>query len=215
MKRQIFACSTVVAVALLGACSADDEPTASSSGPAVTTTSLPLESSADTPQAETHNAADIAFNQMMIPHHMQALMMADMVPERTSTPAVRDLADRIRAGQQPEIDEMSARLREWGVADASTSDPSASDGHGDHMASDRHDMSGMMTPAEMAALSAASGAEFDRLWLEGMIAHHEGAVEMADAELADGTHEPSRELATRIKATQQDEIEEMNAILAE
>ncbi|MEE3849948.1 DUF305 domain-containing protein [Gordonia sp. LSe1-13] len=222
MKRQIFACSTVVAVALLGACSADDEPAASSSGPAVSTTSLSLESSADSPQAETHNDADIAFNQMMIPHHMQALMMADLVPERTSTPAVRDLADRIRAGQQPEIDEMSARLREWGVADASTSDPSTSGGHmsddgghGDHMSPDGHDMAGMMTPAEMAALSAARGAEFDRLWLEGMIAHHEGAVEMADTELADGIHEPSRELATRIKATQQDEIEEMNSILAE
>lgn len=210
MKRQICVGSTVVAMALLGACSSSDEPAPAASAPAVTTTTMPMAS--ESSDSQEHNDADITFNQAMIPHHAQALMMTDLVADRTTTPAVRDLADRIRDAQKPEIDEMSARLADWGV----TGD---GDGHGsgDHMvgghATGDHDMSGMMTPEQMTALSQARGTEFDRLWLDGMIAHHEGAIVMADAELADGINGPSRELAERVKAAQQAEIDEMNSIL--
>ncbi|MXP21981.1 DUF305 domain-containing protein [Gordonia sp. HNM0687] len=209
MKRQIFVGSTIVAAALLGACSSTDDPAPSTSPTAVITTTMPMAPGSS--NSQEHNDADVTFNQAMIPHHMQALVMADLVTDRTTTPAVRALADRIRDAQKPEIDEMAARLAEWGIS-------GDGDGHssGDHAVGSHatgHDMSGMMTPAQMTTLSQARGTEFDRMWLEGMIAHHEGAIVMADAELADGVHGPSRELAERVKATQQDEIDEMNSIL--
>ncbi|MCX2963742.1 DUF305 domain-containing protein [Gordonia aquimaris] len=209
MKRQIFVGATVAAVALLGACSDVDDAAPPSSVTAVTTTTMPMEPSAESATESSdsrHNDADVTFNQEMIPHHMQALMMADLVADRTTTPAVRDLADRIRAAQKPEIDEMTARLTSWGVS-------GEMGGHSGAHGAGGHDMSGMMTPQQMATLSQAEGTDFDRMWLEGMIAHHEGAIAMADAELADGINGPSRELAERVKSAQQAEIDEMNSIL--
>ncbi|MAU80321.1 MAG: DUF305 domain-containing protein [Gordonia sp.] len=209
MKRQIFVGAAVAAVALLGACSDVDDAAPPSSVTAVTTTTMPMEPSAESATESSdsrHNDADVTFNQEMIPHHMQALMMADLVADRTTTPAVRDLADRIRAAQKPEIDEMTARLTSWGVS-------SEMGGHSGAHGAGGHDMSGMMTPQQMAALSQAEGTDFDRMWLEGMIAHHEGAIAMADTELADGVNGPSRELAKRVKSAQQAEIDEMNSIL--
>ncbi|MFI8771687.1 DUF305 domain-containing protein [Gordonia sp. NPDC062954] len=205
MKRQIFVGAAVAAVALLGACSDVDDAAPPSSVTAVTTTTMPMEPSTESSDSR-HNDADVTFNQEMIPHHMQALMMADLVADRTTTPAVRDLADRIRAAQKPEIDEMTARLTSWGVS-------GEMGGHSDAHGAGGHDMSGMMTPQQMAALSQAEGTDFDRMWLEGMIAHHEGAIAMADTELADGVNGPSRELAKRVKSAQQAEIDEMNSIL--
>ncbi|AZG46317.1 DUF305 domain-containing protein [Gordonia insulae] len=201
IKRPTLVCSAIVAAAVITGCSTSDEP-ATDSASASSSTIQASTASSPAAQSASHNDADIKFNQMMIPHHEQALAMAALVGERTDTPAVRELADRIENAQQPEIDEMAARLTAWGVP--------ADDGgpHGGHA------MAGMMTEDEMSALTAARGTAFDTLWLEGMIRHHEGAVAMADDELDRGIDARSRELAARIKAAQQAEIDEMNALLA-
>ncbi|GAB2678021.1 DUF305 domain-containing protein [Saccharopolyspora gloriosae] len=146
-------------------------------------------------------AADIAFAQGMIPHHQQALDMARLAPQRAGSPEVRDLAARIEAAQGPEITTLTGWLRNWGA-------PAGGGGH------EHHGMPGVMTADQLAALAASGGAEFDRLFLELMIAHHQGAVEMARTELAEGTDPAARELATSITTAQQSEIEEMRGLLA-
>jgi uncharacterized protein (DUF305 family) len=112
------------------------------------------------------------FAQMMIPHHQQAVQMADLATTRASSPVIKELAAQIKGAQQPEIDQMSAWLAEWGVP-VLDGEEAMSD-HGDH------GMSGMLTDAELQTLADAQGAEFDRLFAEYMIKHHEGAIEMAE-----------------------------------
>jgi uncharacterized protein (DUF305 family) len=112
------------------------------------------------------------------------------------------LAKAIAAAQDPEIAEMTALLDGWG-------EPIAMDEGMDHSGM----MSGMLTVEELDALSALRGADFDRKWLESMIAHHEGAIEMADDVLADGESPAVRDLAERIVAAQADEIAQMRALL--
>lgn len=149
-----------------------------------------------------HNAADIRFAQEMIPHHRQAVEMAALAPARAADPAVIDLAARIQQAQDPEIATMTGWLQSWGAPV-----PGAA-GHAHHGA-----MPGMMTEEQMAQLAAARGAEFDRMWLTMMIAHHEGAVQMARTELAEGADPAARTLAQRIADTQQAEVQQMNALL--
>ncbi len=156
-------------------------------------------------QNAAHNQADVRFNQMMIPHHEQAVEMADLVPSRTDNVQLRTLATQIRNAQQPEIDQMTARLKSWGVA------VDDEGGHGGHSMSG--DMDGMMSDAQITSLENARGAQFDTLWLQGMIVHHQGAITMADAELAGGGDPESRSLAMQIKNTQQAEIDRMNVML--
>ncbi|MFW0783120.1 DUF305 domain-containing protein [Gordonia sp. CPCC 206044] len=208
-KHALLIPAAAAAVALAAGCSDTGDSTSGTSAPA-SGSSMPGMSHhsqmAEPSKTASHNDADVMFNQMMIPHHQQAIEMADLIDGRTTNPAVVDLAARIKAAQQPEIDEMTARLAAWNVDTSGGQDDSGSD-HGGH------DMSGMMSADEMAALTAAQGAEFDRLWLTGMIAHHQGAVTMADAELADGIDPASTDLATRVKQTQQAEIDEMNRLL--
>ncbi len=151
-----------------------------------------------------HNEADVAFVQGMIPHHEQALQMADMVSRGKVSTELADLADAIRAAQQPEIDLMQAWLTEWGVA----IDPHAGHklvGHSDH---------GMMTDDDMAALGSASAGEFERMWLTMMIEHHEGAVVMAEEVITGGSDPRVRTLAEAVVAQQSEEISRMKALLA-
>lgn len=150
------------------------------------------------------NGADTMFAQMMIPHHEQAIELADMAldPATGAGPDVLALAEAIAAAQDPEIAEMTALLDGWG-------EPIAMDEGMDHSGM----MSGMLTVEELDALSALRGADFDRKWLESMIAHHEGAIEMADDVLADGESPAVRDLAERIVAAQADEIAQMRALL--
>jgi uncharacterized protein (DUF305 family) len=137
------------------------------------------------------------FAQMMIPHHEQALEMADLVPSRTDNQEIVALAEKIRAGQDPEIKVMES----WLGAHA---------GHGEHAG---HTMDGMLTEAEMAALAATSGVEFEKLFLEGMIKHHEGALEMLS--MLDGTTSyDAQKLKEQIDAAQRAEIAQMKELLA-
>ncbi|WP_242643378.1 DUF305 domain-containing protein [Lentzea alba] len=143
--------------------------------------------------------ADVAFAQQMIPHHEQALEMAKLVPSRSSTDQVRGIAERIEKAQAPEITQMNEWLKQWGAAPKN-----------DH---EGHDMSGMMSQDEMAKLEKSSGTEFDRLWLDLMIKHHEGAVAMAKTELEQGKDDNAKKLAQAVIDGQQKEITEMKDLL--
>jgi uncharacterized protein (DUF305 family) len=149
------------------------------------------------------NEADIEFVQGMIPHHEQAVMMADMVVRGEGNVDLADLADEIRAAQAPEIEEMRALLAEWGKEE---------DPHAIHKMDD-HSMHGMMTDDDLDALDAASGIDFERMWLRMMIEHHEGAITMSEQVLAGGEHPRVRKLAEAIIAAQRDEIARMNTLL--
>src|SRR5690625_2945483 len=116
------------------------------------------------------------FAQMMIVHHEGAIEMADLAVEQASSEEVRSLAERIYAAQGPEIEEMTSWLEAWGE---DTAPMGGMEGHGGM------DMEGMSQEEAMAELESLSGAEFDRRFLELMIAHHRGAVDMAQSELDD------------------------------
>jgi uncharacterized protein (DUF305 family) len=150
-----------------------------------------------------HNEADVSFAQDMIPHHRQATEMAAMVESRTKNPDVRELASAITAAQQPEIDVMSGWLKSWGEeVPEEMSGMDHSDG-----------MPGMMSPDDLGALEKASGGDFDRMFLTMMIEHHEGAIEMAKTEEAEGTFADAIELARRIQKDQAAEIRTMEGLL--
>ena len=113
------------------------------------------------------NEADVAFVEKMVPHHTQALQIAALAPDRASDSRVLALAERIQAAQGPEIDAMQGWLAQQGLPPA---DPD------DH----RHaGMEGMVNDGQLFALGAAEGEEFDRLFLQTMTQHHEGAIAMA------------------------------------
>lgn len=152
------------------------------------------------PAQGDHNQADVSFAQGMIPHHRQAIEMADLAESNALSPQVRDLAAQIKAAQGPEIATMTSWLEEWG-------EPVAAEMGG-------HSGMGMMDEAEMGDLDAATGAEFDRMFLEMMIEHHRGAVTMAERELEEGQFAPAMELAQNVIDSQNAEIEEMEGLLA-
>jgi uncharacterized protein (DUF305 family) len=176
-----------------------------------------------------HNAADLAFAQQMIVHHQGAIEMADLVPSRADSQQVKDLAARIKAAQGPEIDQMQGWLITWAAAMPSSSGTSSSEDTSgmDHGMSGMGkegemtsggvttamSMPGMMSDADMQQLTAASGTEFDRLFLQQMIVHHQGALEMADTELAQGSSAAALALAQSIKTSQTAEITEMQQML--
>ena len=224
-SRRVGIVASLAVAAVIAAAGCSTESTGASSDPTGAQASATQSPSSPTSGTQQHNSADVMFNQMMIPHHQQAVEMAGLVESRTQNPAVRQLATAIAGAQQPEIDQMTARLKSWGVP-LTTSDDAGHEGHsmpghsmsGESMSDESMSggsMSGMMSEQQMAAMTAASGAQFDTLWLQGMIAHHEGAVEMANTELAQGIDPGSRELATQIKNSQQAEITQMKGLLGQ
>ena len=158
-------------------------------------------------EAADHNQADIAFLQGMIPHHTQAIEMSDLALERSENPEVVDLAERIKAAQGPEIEQMEALLGTWGAE-------APSGGGGEH-GGEHGGGGGMLSTDELSQLAEAEGAEFNRLYLEGMIAHHQGAVASSETELAQGESAEAKELAQEIIDAQEAEIAEMEQLLTE
>ncbi len=161
-----------------------------------------------------HNDADVAFATGMIQHHAQALDMVDMTEGRDLDPEVEALADDIRAAQAPEIETMTGWLNEWGEDVPDTASGDDMEGHDMGDMGDDSAMSGMMTEEDMAALEDASDAEFQDMWLEMMIEHHEGAVEMAATEEANGEYKPAVDLAKTIQESQTAEIDTMQQLLS-
>lgn len=150
--------------------------------------------------------ADAMFAQMMIPHHEQAVVMSDYALANTSNPEVLALAEQIKAAQQPEIEQMTSWLEEWGVPVMSGMD--AMGAHGGH------GMSGMLTDEQLDELADASDAEFDALYLAYMMDHHEGAIDMAQG-VVDSQDPRVAALAAAIIEAQRAEIVEMQRLLGE
>jgi uncharacterized protein (DUF305 family) len=156
-----------------------------------------------TGQPAGYNADDVAFATNMIPHHQQAVELSALVPDRSTNTELVALAEQISAAQQPEINVMKVFLVQW------NENPDTSSGHEGH----GNPMQGMVDAATMTKLASLNGAEFDRLWLESMISHHQGAIEMAKAEIANGDNVDVKALANNIVTTQEAEIGQMKQML--
>lgn len=152
----------------------------------------------------SHDDADTAFVTGMIPHHAQAVEMSALAAERAASPQVKALAAQISGAQEPEIAQMQGFLKDWGQPAVPTTMTGSMSGP----------MSGMMTGGQMQQLTASSGAAFDRLFLQEMTQHHEGAVEMAGAELRDGASADAKALAQKIIDAQRAEIATMATLQA-
>jgi uncharacterized protein (DUF305 family) len=176
----------------------------SSCGTAATQNQGLSASATSTDQVAAHNADDVMFAQMVIPHHQQAVELAAMVPDRSNNPDVIALAAKIAGEQQPEIDTMKALLLQWNV------DPNEMSHESGHAGMA---MAGMVNDATMVRLDSLKGASFDMLWLQSMISHHQGAIQMAKSEIADGKSADMITLAKNIVAAQQSEIDQMKQIL--
>ena len=188
MKRTLMSVIALTGALALAGCAGSEEPA--------------QDSVAVTGEQTEHNDADVMFAQMMIPHHEQAIEMADVVLAKSDSGLpITELANQVKAAQAPEIEELNQWLDAWGAESAS-----AHDGHAG--------MDGMMSDEDMQALGDAAGPEASRLFLEQMIAHHQGAVEMAQTEIESGQDAGAVEMAQTIVDTQQAEIKTMETLLA-
>lgn len=171
---------------------------------------------------DVFNDEDVDFATAMIPHHAQALAMVDVTRGRDLSAPVQKLTEDIQAAQGPEIETMVDWLTGWDQPvpetmrdHANAEDPEGMEGHDmeDMEGEAESDMPGMMTAEELADLEAAQGQEFEDMWLEMMIEHHEGAIEMAKEEQADGVFQPAVDLAESVETSQQAEIDHMRELL--
>lgn len=217
-------------VAVVGACtnSATKEATSSSAQ-----SSAQMSTSA---KAAAHNQADMDFARMMIPHHQQAVEMSDIILAKQGVdPRVVDLATQIKDAQGPEIEKMQGWMKQWGMSGMpGMSDmpgmsgtpttttmpmpggsmmPSGSMMPGMPGMGDMSGMDGMMSAADMDALKNAQGVEASKLFLAGMIKHHQGALVMAQDEVKNGQFPDAVAMAESILESQQKEIDTMNQIL--
>ncbi len=200
MNRRFLGIGLATAAALVAmtACGSSDNSEVSD---APTTTQAAVVTSA----ATEFNDADVTFAQGMIPHHEQAIEMAEIALDPTvqASDQVRDLATRVKQAQDPEIELLSSWLTAW-------SQPIQMDTSAGH---DMSSMEGMMSADEMTGLASTTGAEFDGLWMNMMIRHHQGAIAMATTVQSDGGNADAIALAGQIISAQQAEIDEMNALL--
>lgn len=220
-------CGAVVLGVALGAaaCTPDPVPTSTPSSvvvqpgrPGEEATTVAPEDYDAAPDAESWNQADAVFVTGMIEHHLQALEIAALAPDRAGSDAVRSFAERVTAAQGPEVHALASWLqaRDLAVPEGAEGDggtgPRAPEGagheHGDGA-------SGMLTDEQLAEIERASGAEFDRLFLEGMIQHHEGALAMVDVVLVEGQDLFANEIAAETASGQGGEIDRMRDLLAD
>jgi len=216
MKRNLVVgvLAATIAALVAGCSGSTGTATAASTAP-----SAPAASSATTAE---HNAADTAFVQGMIPHHAQAIQMSGMAAQRASNAQVKQLATRIQQAQGPEIEQMRGFLAAWGEPASSPAGASGSMGGMDHSNMGKGESSmpmspgtgGMMTDQQMQQFGQASGTAFDRMFLQMMTEHHNGAIDMARTELAAGQNPDAKALAQRIIDAQQAEITEMQNMLS-
>ncbi|MGI5490228.1 DUF305 domain-containing protein [Microtetraspora malaysiensis] len=152
--------TATAAFALLTACGGGESATGHEGMTGMTQASARPAAAAGAQTRAAFNDADVMFAQMMIPHHKQAVEMADLAATRATDQEIKDLAAKIKAAQDPEIATMTGWLTAWGKPVTSSAGMA---GHG---------MPGMMSEDDMAKLKAAKGAEFNRMFAEMMIAHH-------------------------------------------
>lgn len=151
------------------------------------------------PPSTIHDSQDVIFAQQMIPHHQQAVDMAGMVPSRTSNDKLQIAAIHIETDQRAEISLLTDFLRQWG-------EPS-------HLPESMM-MDGMVDPATMSRLQTLTGTDFDTLWITSMIGHHQGAIRMAQAELAHGQSPDAMKTAQLMITAQKREISVLTDIIA-
>lgn len=198
MKKNLpISAAALAAVMALAGCSTPGTSGGSSSMPGMDHSTM---GSSAAPAAADHNGSDTMFVQGMIPHHAQAVEMSDIILKKQGIDAtITALATKIKAAQAPEIEKMTGWLKAW-------NEPTQAPGG--------HSMTGMMSGEDLTKLDAAQGTEAAKLFLSQMIAHHEGAVEMANAEVRSGNNAEAIQLAKDIAASQTDEIQEMKELLA-
>jgi uncharacterized protein (DUF305 family) len=197
--------AVVAAGLLLAGCSGTNGNTSGTSSSAAAS-SAPA-------QSAVHNAADVTFAQEMVGHHQQAIDMAKLVPSHSTNTQVKGLASQIENAQGPEIQQMTRWLGQWGA----TSNSAMPSMPGMSMPSSTPAMSSMpsmMSDTDMQKLQQASGAEFDKMFLQMMVSHHQGALDMAKTELANGSNVDAKALAQRIIDTQTAQITQMQHMLA-
>lgn len=200
----------VLAVLAVGGCdSGPDREQAAADGPAViapgepgeANRTLSAEEAADQrPENDSPNSADVSYVRMMIEHHAQALDMTELVPERAESKDVRRIAERVAAGQKPEIEAMKGWLKSYGKP----------------LKAERHEhatMPGMATKAQLKKLRAAEGPAFDHLFLTLMTTHHQGAITMATDVKGQGNNIRVEEMADEVIAQQTSEITRMRNML--
>ncbi|SUF09064.1 lipoprotein [Rhodococcus gordoniae] len=212
-KRPLAAGAMALAVVFTAAACSDSD-----TGTTVATSTAPASASTPAEQAAAHNDADVMFAQMMIPHHSQAIEMSDMLLAKENIPAeVIALAEQIKAAQGPEIEQLESWLEQWGepteMPETSNNDMPGMDMNEDMDGMEGMQMEGMMSEEDMQALADAQGIDAARLFLEQMIAHHEGAVDMAQTEIEDGQFPDAVVMARTIVDTQQQEIDTMRELL--
>ncbi|MET7607892.1 DUF305 domain-containing protein [Streptomyces avermitilis] len=216
-RRALVAAGTAAVLALtLAACGSGDSKdssmpgmhhgSGSTAGPSSSASSSPSSTPSSTGR---FNNADVTFAQQMIPHHQQAVEMAQLADGRASDQDVKDLAAAIEKAQDPEISTMRGWLKSWGKPSSST----ASGMPGMHHGAGVTDMAGMMSDEHMTALKAAQGAAFDKMFAQMMIDHHEGAITMAEDERKSGRSADAKRLAGTVITNQTAEIAKMNRIL--
>ena len=202
MKTRLFALAASSAlVALLAACGTPDASAPADAG------NTPSSSPTGGTVANVSDS-EISFAQLMIPHHQQAVEMADLALSRLTSPEVKELAEQIKAAQDPEIEMMSMWLKGWGAPMEMGED------HSGHDMGDTN-LSGMMNDDDMRALADAQGAAFDSLWLEMMIAHHQGAISMAEQVQGTSRNAEVLTLASAVTTGQKVEIDTMQQLLAQ
>ena len=179
--------AALVAVALLAACAAPDN--------------------------RPYDDADVLFATEMIPHHRQAVAMAELAPAHGASRPVQEVASQISAEQVPEIVQLQGMLAEWGQTAPTAAPMGGMPGMGGGTGV-ADAAPGMMTDDEMTRLDAATGPAFDRAFLQMMITHHPGALTMAKAVLADGRDPDATLMAQNISDAQQASIELMQRLLA-
>lgn len=217
--------AAVVSVGLLAGCG-DSDSSSSDSGTSTSMTgdmagmagmgggsSVASESNS----SSAHNDADVMFASMMIPHHLQAVEMSEILLGKQGVDSrVAALATKIKSDQAPEIVTMQRWLSDWGVAASGSATPEGSaassamagmDGGTDHQ------MAGGMSADDMNALRNAQGNDAAKLYLTQMITHHQGAIDMARTELTSGENTDAKALAQSIVTSQQAQIDQMRSLL--
>lgn len=201
-KHLAVAALAVSAVLTLAACGGGDNDDSMNGMSGMGSSSSPSPSSSSD-AAGDFNDADATFATNMIPHHQQAVEMAELAQTRAMSPQVKDLAAKIKGAQDPEMQMMSGWLTDWDK-------PRPQDMSGMDMSGS---MPGMMSPEDMTKLKGMSGASFDQMFLTMMIRHHQGAIKMARTEQSDGMSAEAIALAKQIETAQTEEIATMHRLL--
>lgn len=200
MNKQIISAIVAGAAALTLTACGDNTGTVPAVPPTTAAPQPPIGVSAQ------HNGADITFAQNMIVHHSQAIDMAEMADGQAASPQVKDLAGKIAQAQEPEIGQMKNMLKAWSAPESNGMYHSGGSMPG-------MSMPGMMSEQQMGQMEQAQGAAFDRMFLQMMIEHHKGAIQMGQTEVGQGQNPQAKELAQKIISDQRQEISTMENLL--